>query len=88
MDIDDNFGSNQILKDISKSSHYIDIRVRYNGNYYWFEGDFLKQVFPNINFKQIDNHGIKAKLESHMQLESYKDDHSLEGVKDIAREIT
>ena len=67
--INDNFGSNQILKDIAPQSHMIDIRVRYNGAYYWFEGDFLKHVLKNVNFNQIDNDGIKATLKSHLQIE-------------------
>jgi hypothetical protein len=67
--IDDNFGSNQLLKDIAPQSHMIDIRVRFNGKYYWFEGDFLKSVFPHIQFNQIDNDGIKADLEGHEQIE-------------------
>lgn len=65
IDIDDNFGCNQLLKDIAPHSHFIDIRVRFNGKYYWFEGNFLKHVFPFVNFKRIDNDGITSTLESH-----------------------
>jgi len=67
---DDNFGSNQLLKDIAPQSHMIDIRVRLNGKYYWFEGDFLKYIFPFIRFNQIDNDGIKSTLESHEEVGS------------------
>jgi len=65
--LDDNFGSLQILKDILPTSHFIDIRVRLDGKYYWFEGDFLKSVFKGIDIKPIDNDGIKATLESHKE---------------------
>ena len=61
---DDNFGNQQLLKDIAPHCHMIDIRVRLNGKYYWFEGDFLKRIFPFVRFNQIDN-GIKTKLENH-----------------------
>ena len=63
--IDDNFGSKQLFKDIAKHSHVIDIHVRYSGAWYQFEGDWLKEVLPGIEFNQIDNQGIKAELETH-----------------------
>lgn len=69
IDVDDNFGSIQLLKDIAPQSHFIDIRVRLNGKYYWFEGNFLKHIFPFINFNRIDNDGMTAKLEHHEEIE-------------------
>ena len=67
---DDNFGSKQLLKDVAPHCHMIDIRIRLNGKYYWFEGDFLKQIFPHVHFNQIDNDGIKATLDSHEEISS------------------
>jgi hypothetical protein len=66
--IQDVTGSKQLLKDILPQSHYIDIRVRLNGEYYWFEGDFLKQVLSDVEFKKESN-GVQATLSSHMELE-------------------
>ena len=63
--IDDNFGSKQSFKDIAPHSHVIDIHVRYCGAWYVFEGDWIKQALPRIEFNQIDNRGIKFTLESH-----------------------
>lgn len=64
--IDDAFGANQILKDMAPHTHYIDIRIRLNGEYYWFEGDFLKHVLPHVTFKRLD-HEITATLEGHKE---------------------
>jgi len=46
----DNFGYKQQLKDILPQSHFIDLRVRLNGEYYWFECDWLKDVIRKIQF--------------------------------------
>lgn len=59
-------GSYQLLKDILPGSHFVDIRVRLDGRYYWFEGDFIKQILPEITFNKEDN-GVQAKLESHLE---------------------
>ena len=67
MKIDDNFGANQLLKDVVPQTHYIDIRIRLNGEYYWFEGNFLKQVLPHVQFNRID-HDISATLADCKQL--------------------
>jgi hypothetical protein len=67
MKIDDNFGANQLLKDIIPQSHIIDIRVRMDGKYYWFEGDFLKQVLPNVEFIRIEK-DTQSKLEDHAEI--------------------
>jgi hypothetical protein len=66
--IDDNFGSNQILKDIASQTHMIDIRVRMDGKYYWFEGNFLKHVLPYVTFNRLE-HDISATLKGHEQIE-------------------
>ena len=78
--IDDNFGSQQLFKDIAPHSHMIGIKVRYCGEWYWFEGDWLKQVLSKIEFNQIDNMGIKTTLEGHKEIpqETAKDDKHLE----------
>lgn len=68
--IDDNFGSQQLLKDILPNIRTIDIRIRMDGQYYWFEGDYLKQILRQVEYNQIDNDGIKSKLEDHKQLDS------------------
>jgi hypothetical protein len=65
LNINDNNGCKQKLKDIANHSHFIDIRVRYDGQYYWFDGDWLKDVLSNIEFKNID--GDTCKLEHHIQ---------------------
>ena len=62
-------GSRQLLKDSINQSHYIEIRVRLNGKYYWFEGDFLKDLLKIVEFKKERN-GVEAKLKTH--LEGYK----------------
>jgi len=69
--IDDNFGSQQLLKDILPNVRTIDIRIRMDGQYYWFEGDYLKQILRNVNYNQINNDGIKSNLEQHKQIEEY-----------------
>jgi len=63
--VDDNFGCQQLLKDILPNVRTIDIRIRIDGQYYWFEGDYLKHILKHINYHQIDNDGIKSTLESH-----------------------
>lgn len=65
--VDDLFGANQLLKDIAPQSHTIDIRVRLNGKYYWFEGDFLKQILPSVKFKRIE-HNTQTTLDDHREL--------------------
>ena len=60
----DNFGVKKLLADLIGQSHFVDIRVRLNGEYYWFEGDYLKQILPKLTYKQVDNDGIKTTLES------------------------
>lgn len=65
--VNDNFGSNQILKDLLPGSHIIDIRVRANGKYYWFEGNFLKQIIGHVDFELVDN-GLNATLEQHAEI--------------------
>ncbi len=60
----DTFGSKQILKEIAPHSHFIDIVVRYNGETYSFEGDFLKQILPDIDFKLVDKE-YQSTLENH-----------------------
>lgn len=67
--VDDNFGSQQLLKDIIGQSHMVDIRVRLDGQYYWFEGDYLKQILPHVEYNQTDNDAIKTTLEGHRQLD-------------------
>ena len=69
IEADDNFGAKQLLKDIAPQAHMIDIRVRLNGEYYWFEGDFLKQILPHVHFNRIEK-DISATLEGHKQTES------------------
>ncbi len=49
---DDWTGSKSLLKKVLPQSHFVDIRVRLNGKYYWFEGDFLKQIMPYVKIKQ------------------------------------
>jgi len=67
--VDDNFGCQQLLKDILPNVRTIDIRIRMDGQYYWFEGDYLKQILRKVTYNQIDNDGIKCKLEDHKQIE-------------------
>lgn len=67
--IQDTFGANKLLTEIAPHSHFIDIRVRYNGEYYWFEGDFLKQIFKQLEFY---NQTHTCKLENFKQNESDK----------------
>ena len=67
--VDDNFGCQQLLKDILPNVRTIDIRIRMDGQYYWFEGDYLKQILRKVRYNQIDNDGIKCKLEDHKQIE-------------------
>ena len=67
-EIDDVFGYNQLLKDLAPQTHMIDIRVRLNGKYYWFEGDFLKSILPHVDFKRIEKDTI-PNLESLAQTE-------------------
>ena len=69
--VDDNFGCKQLLKDILPNVHMIDIRVRMDGKYYWFEGDYLKEILRQVEYKQIDNDGIKSKLENQKQIGFY-----------------
>jgi len=64
--IHDICGNVALLRDIVPSSHFIDIRVRYNGEYYWFEGDFIKYILPHLELIKEDN-GISAKLQSHKE---------------------
>lgn len=72
MEINDNFGCQQLMKDIFPHSHFIDIRIRFNGKYYWFEGDFLKEIFKHVEFKRIE-HDIDCNLESHAEIEDKQD---------------
>ena len=60
MEIIDNFGTKQLLKDILPEAHLVDIRVRLNGKNYWFEGDFLYDLFKNVTFKNEEK-GKKRK---------------------------
>jgi len=64
--IDDNFGAKDLLKKILPQSHHVDIRVRLNGQYYWFEGDFLKEIFKKVSFNRIE-HDITATLDDHKE---------------------
>jgi len=68
MEIDDNFGCRQLIKDILPNIKTIDIRIRMDGKYYWFEGDFLKQILRQVDFNQIDNQGVKCKLSDHLEI--------------------
>lgn len=52
--INDIFGCQKKLKDILPRAHFTDIRVRLNGKYYWFQGDFLKDVFRQVEFKKTE----------------------------------
>ena len=60
--VEDNFGSQQLLKDILPNVRTIDIRVRMDGVNYWFEGDYLKQILKHVDYVYVDNDGIKTKL--------------------------
>lgn len=66
----DDFGANQLLKEISNNAHYIDIRVRLNGKFYWFEGDFLKRILQEVDF--YEPIGDRVTLESREQIEQAK----------------
>ena len=37
------------LKKLLPYSHYVDFRVRNNGEYLFFEADFIKQIFAQVN---------------------------------------
>jgi hypothetical protein len=67
MVLNDNFGCQQKLKDILPQSHFIDIRVRLNGKYYWFEGGFLKHIFKHVSFKRVET-DADCKLNDHEEL--------------------
>lgn len=66
--VDDNFGEKQLLKDTLPNVRTIDIRIRMDGKYYWFEGDYLKKILKHVTCNQIDNDGIKVKLENLQQI--------------------
>ena len=65
--IDDNFGCRQLMKDIAPHTHFIEIRIRYDGDYYWFEGDWLKTVLPHLKFKRIE-HDVSCNIADHLEL--------------------
>ena len=67
--VDDNFGCQKLLKDILPNVRTIDIRIRMDGQYYWFEGDYLKQILKHVHYNQINNDGVKCKLENHKQID-------------------
>jgi len=66
--VPDNFGCQQLIKDILPNVHMIDIRIRMDGQYYWFEGDFLKRILPYVKFNMVEL-DINCKLENHREIE-------------------
>jgi len=64
--VPDNFGCQQLIKDILPNVHMIDIRIRMDGQYYWFEGDFLKRILPYVKFNRVEL-DINCKLENHRE---------------------
>lgn len=65
--VDDIFGCQQLIKNVLPQSHFVDIRIRLNGQYYWFEGDFLKQILKHVEFNRIE-HDIDCNLENHKEI--------------------
>lgn len=55
-----------LLKSILNGSHFIDIRVRHNGQFYWFEADWLKRVMPNVELHEQCPDMEPAILEDHL----------------------
>lgn len=50
IEIKDNFGCHETLARAIRGAHFIDIRVRVDGKYHWFEADFLKHIFEQVQF--------------------------------------
>jgi len=50
MQLKDNFGCKTTMAKAIKAAHYVDIRVRVDGKYVWFEGDFLKELLKHVEF--------------------------------------
>jgi len=70
MRVADETGTYQMMKDVLPQTHMIDIRIRLNGKYYWFEGDFLKRVFRGLQFVQSkENRDIKPNLKDHEEVD-------------------
>lgn len=63
---DDNFGCQKLLANLLPQCHLIDIRIRLDGKYYWFEGDYLKQILPHVEYNRIEK-DIECELKNHEQ---------------------
>ena len=50
IEIRDNFGCGATLARAVKAAHYVDIRVRVDGRYCWFQSDFLKNILKHVEF--------------------------------------
>jgi hypothetical protein len=71
MRIDDNFGCQQLLKSLLPQCHMIDIRIRLDGKYYWFEGDYLKDILKHVAYNRIEK-DIDCELKHHEELTQTK----------------